>query len=404
LLLRLKLFAPANFFFKITGNKIPLLRYKHVLQHGQHYGWFFFKKIIQLYIMRISKLFQLVFLLVPFLAAAQKLDIDSKRLKTNFIRFPENPVPAEWRTYSIKDDGLYAASSAGLDADMLRSQYLVMHGYEKVEKDGDVVIEAKMSPVRFLDVKINDKKYESKDSKTGKVTTTYKYFYKVTYETGYQAKLYDKAGKVLWDFNKGMGLLRTNTFEHVSEEFSTYKNASDHYGNNRVELQRDLALRCTQTAFNNVRSGINAAYGFMPYAESVNIYTTDTKKHPENNAFNQTYESVKAHLESIPASGITEEAATGLAKACDYYKATAEKYKSDEKADVKLRYACYYNLANIAYALDRPEESIEWANKLIANDYDKKDGKAFIEDAEALMVKLKKHGLTSRRFERASKA
>jgi hypothetical protein len=54
-----------------------------------------------------------------------------------------------------------------------------------------------------------------------------------------------------------------------------------------------------------------------------------------------------------------------------------------------MRYSAYYNLAVIYLMLDEPEKAIAESEKLIANDYDKSDGKGLIERANKLIASFK---------------
>jgi hypothetical protein len=54
------------------------------------------------------------------------------------------------------------------------------------------------------------------------------------------------------------------------------------------------------------------------------------------------------------------------------------KYPENSKGDRKIRYSAFYNLAQIYYYLDQPAKSNEWANTLIFNDYDSRDGKTIL--------------------------
>ena len=54
-----------------------------------------------------------------------------------------------------------------------------------------------------------------------------------------------------------------------------------------------------------------------------------------------------------------------------------------------MRYATYYNLAQLYLIFDMPEKAIEMGDKIIANDYDTRDGKKFKEEAEKLIHLMK---------------
>ncbi|MNL26972.1 hypothetical protein D3C87_1485360 [compost metagenome] len=73
----------------------------------------------------------------------------------------------------------------------------------------------------------------------------------------------------------------------------------------------------------------------------------------------------------------------------EYFDSLKTKYPEDNKPSRKLRYSAYYNLAVIYIMLDQPEKAIAESEKLIANDYDKSDGKGLIEKANKLIASFK---------------
>jgi hypothetical protein len=194
--------------------------------------------------------------------------------------------------------------------------------------------------------------------------------------------------------------MRSSTSTYSTAKYSTVKQASDAYYGNRVNDQRERAGSEIRGNFGAIRNALNIAYGYSSVDETFSIFTSDSKKHPENDAFIKAAEDTKALFASIPASGVSEASAAAATELLNYYKATAEKYASTEKIDQKLRYACYYNLAIINLYLDHPDETIMWANKIVENDYEKKDAKDLTKDAEALKALLTKAGVGSRRFPR----
>lgn len=333
-------------------------------------------------------------------AFAQKLDLDGKKIKTSLIRLPEKTLPAATRTYTVQFKDNNNLTHWGFEPEAVQEEYFKLDGFEKVAENGDLVLEIKMSPIRFLDAVMKNEKSESKD-KSGRVTATYTYWYQVTYEKGFTGKLLDKSGTVLWDYSKGLNaLMRSSTSSYTTTKYSTSKQASDEYYGNRVNDQRARAGQEIRSGFGGIRNSVNAEYGYSHVEETFSIFTSDSKKHPENENFIKAAEDCKALFAAIPATGLDESATAASNQLLDYYKATAEKYASAEKIDQKLRYACYYNLAIINLFLDRPDETIKWANKIVENDYEKKDAKELTKDAEALKALLAKNGVGSRRFPR----
>ena len=86
-----------------------------------------------------------------------------------------------------------------------------------------------------------------------------------------------------------------------------------------------------------------------------------------------------------------------------YYESIKKKYSSNSKADRKMRYASYFNLAKIYYYLDEPDAAMREAGELSMNEYDEKDGKRLEAMATELKTILKLNKFHSRHFASKSK-
>ena len=82
----------------------------------------------------------------------------------------------------------------------------------------------------------------------------------------------------------------------------------------------------------------------------------------------------------------------------NYYEAIKKRYSSNSKADKKMRYASYFNLAKIYYYLDDPEAAMREACELMLNEFDEKDGKRLEAAATDLQILMKQNKFTGRHF------
>jgi hypothetical protein len=83
----------------------------------------------------------------------------------------------------------------------------------------------------------------------------------------------------------------------------------------------------------------------------------------------------------------------------EYFKSIPEKYTDPKlKADVRIRYAAYFNLCKIYYYLDEPENMKQYADLITSNGYDAKDGERLNKDADALKAGFEKTGIHTRHF------
>ena len=87
-----------------------------------------------------------------------------------------------------------------------------------------------------------------------------------------------------------------------------------------------------------------------------------------------------------------------LAPVISYFEKVKKRYSSGSKADRKMRYASYYNLAKIHYYLDDPDAAMREAGELTMNGYDEKDGRGLEAAARHLKTILKLNKFSSRHF------
>ncbi len=329
------------------------------------------------------------------LGNAQKIDLDPKTVTTQIINLPAKTLPADVQTYSVVVNGGSNLQEWGFNAEQMAKQYGTLHGFQKVATNGQLRWVFEVSQFRFVGNEVKSTSSTSKD-KAGRETTTYTYWYELTYVYGVSAQLIDEKATVLNTYSVGEGQRHI----HKSSDYSTYKAALDAYNSESSKVKTEVASNSIASAFSASYHNVNNQFGYQPTRESFRLYITDSPKHPENEAFMTNVKEAKRLFETLKADRVSDSAKVGLDKIKTYFKGVAEKYTSTEKADIKLRYASYYNNAQICQYLDNPDESSEWAKKLIANDFDKKDGERLIKNNDELKDRLKKSNQTSRRFQR----
>jgi hypothetical protein len=270
-------------------------------------------------------------------------------------------------------------------------------GYQPVDNGGDLHLDMTLKPIRFLESKIESRTEKSKD-KAGRETSKTYYKCVVTYESGYSWTMRDKDGRDL--SNKGLRLYASGSKKHPCKEMDSYKDAYDFYNNNRQQINRDIAVNEIQTFLGEMYRDMNQMFGYRPDKDKFNLWVVDSKNHPEEEGFSRHFETVKAAFGTMSPYELKPSDLEALRPSIEYYQSIPDKYKADEKADIKLRYAAYFNLANIHLFLDNPDKAIEYANLLIQNDYDKGDGKDFLKDAEKLRLLLFERKIPGRRLAR----
>lgn len=347
--------------------------------------------------MKKASLLFILFGLFAVNSSAQKLDIDKKSITTQMIDLPTKTVDTTWHNFAYTFKGAEYLSAWGIDESQVRDQYFKLFGYNSVGNSGDLNLEATLYPVRIKDFNVQNRTETSKD-KSGRTTSTTYYKYVLTYESGFNWKMKDKNGKEVSD--KLQGLITTGLKKKEGAESTNYKTAYEEYNNNRAQINRDIATAEITGYFRGMYAEMNNQFGYAPYTERFSIWVVDSKSHPEMEKSKEMMETVKAAFANIQTSGVSSSDMEALQPAIDYYKSWAEKYKSAEKADAKMRYAAFYNLANIYLHLDELDTALEYANLIITNEHEKGDGKDFIKEIEKLRELFNRKRVPARRFPR----
>lgn len=351
-------------------------------------------------------------------AFAQKVDLDRFYFPVAYQQLPKVYVEPAARTYSLDvkvGSRVYVTSSDNF------ASKINMPGYKEVKENPTVVIKANLEDFYGAGAKSSSRTQESKD-KAGRVTTTYYYKYsedftgKGTYSVvgpkgievaekkeKKESKTEQTVNKFLTKatgttessdpnkFNKSGSLGYTTTYS--TEEFSNTKDAYNAYLA-QSNLSRTKMEEFVNTS-SNIINGSLEYYAFSPVKEQEFLWILDSKSHPEYADQQEAIKAVKTLFATMKAHESIATLEENLKPLLDYFETIPTKYTADEKRDKKMRYSAYYNLAKLYYYLDKPDLCIKYAEKLIANGYDEKDGEKLKEKAENLKVAFQKAKTTS---------
>jgi hypothetical protein len=346
---------------------------------------------------------QLIILLalLPTFGFGQKIDLDHSTTYTNLINLPSLVLAPEVSKYAFQKTGIHNVTSWGFDEEQIISQYSNLQGFKKVApEEADLIWTVNINPIQFNGIDIKSSSSTTKD-KAGREITTYSYWYEMYYFKHFNAQVLNRKSEVIFSYsdnNQGDRLVSKG------ETKSTYKEAEEIYNKEGKQVQANIARKHIEAELKFILSCVNEKLGYQSEKVSFNLYTTDSPKHPENEAFIKNLKETQRLFKNIPAQSLPKSIVDDLEKAVKYFESVATKYTSKEKVDIKLRYASYYNIAQIYQYLDRFDESTEAAKKLIANDYDKKDGEKIIKANVSLKEELAKAGQKSRRFDHLHQA
>lgn len=326
---------------------------------------------------------------------SQSVDLDRFHAKFNYRSLAKKPLSKDQRTFSVK-----ANFSDVVSAAYSRSEYeqnaIKIEGLKKVDADAGLKVVYSFSPINVSEINVLEIKHEDKD-KDGNVTKVY-YTYAgiMKYRLQSSVQFLDKSGTEIF-----VQPLNSSSSEKVyqSQDYKEYKEAATYIKLNKDMLVDKLTVQFIANDNKEVNATANELFGYKAYSDNMLFWYLGSEKHPEFKAHSDNFAQVKAIIEKMTADGGVGEARDLAKPLISYLEDVKARYTEDNKKHKKMRYASFFNLAQIYYLTDQPDEVIKQAEGLIANDYDSGDGKTFIKKANELKQLLQNNGVESRHFQ-----
>jgi hypothetical protein len=364
----------------------------------------------------MKKLLICVFFLSFFVSKAQKVDLDHFYFNVSYQILPKEPVPFDKRTFSSRVK-LGGALQSYVDPSSLNDKINII-GWKKVDENGTVDIELNLEDFVEKGASPQTRVDETKD-KDGKVISRKEYYYVTAkYATRGYAKVKGPhtpaaADSQIQAASTVQAAATTNRFlrnavikkdtvastdgfnisfngelSYVSKESTDPSVPMKDFRLNRGVI-RDQKLRdFADNSLNSFNSNITYTYGFKPKNDNEILWILDAKNE-EGKTQSEAIQAVKALFATMKADEPIDDLKANMQPLIEYFDSLKTKYAEDNKPSRKMRYSAYFNLAVIYLMLDEPEKAIAESEKLIANDYDKSDGKALIERANKLIVSFR---------------
>jgi tetratricopeptide (TPR) repeat protein len=328
---------------------------------------------------------------------AQKIDLDKLNFKASYLQLPTNPFPEEYTTFSTKfianGINLSDAGFANGESD-LASTYFNISGFKKVNMGGHFTIKVQIDGYDMGKAETVKKETTTKD-KDGKETTTVSYTLKFKYLVPMMYTITDLNGKILKDGPIAEGSIE-KTYETSS--YSTTAALEKYWNDNAATTKRGLLGGFISEKLSLLQARLENEIGYVPRTNTDILWTTDSPKHPENDAFKKACEDTKFAMAEMTA--IVPLSQAKVKPIIAYFDSVLVKYAKDEKPDRKLRYGAWYNMSTIYYWLEDFDNAIHCGEGLITNDYDKNDGKDLKIAAERLKAKLANGVIKTRHYVR----
>jgi hypothetical protein len=324
---------------------------------------------------------------------AQRVDLDRQSYNYAYRNLPNIVMDKTFQTYSVTVDKTVTLELFSNEA---ANKKINIEGRKKIDGPGHFQVNISMGDLLIESSKVENRVVVSKD-KDGKETgRTYYYWVEIIYSFEASARVDDFNGYKL----KSYGLCsRDSKKTFKTSEYGKSSDASDYYNNNRYEIKANLIAQQIDDAMSSLNTSLNYDFGYLTINWPEKFWTLGSKKHEEFAAYGEAIAAAKTTVETITADAIPVDIYEKLKPSIDYFNGLLTKYSDPEdKAQKKLRYGAYFNLAYIYYSIENFDKAIENANLLVQNDYDGKDGERLIKDINEIRTALQKNGLPSRHF------
>jgi len=341
-------------------------------------------------------LINICFIQISFLATAQKVDLDRYHFNISYRAWPTNYLGSNYISYNVQSNvgsSIKAFYTPEAIADAINLEL-----WKKVNTNGDLTINIFLDDLVIERSEQKSRQQDVKD-KDGKVTGSETYYW-VEMQYSYYTTVEAIDNKKQQSIQKLIINDRATKMTWKSGEYKDSKQSADYYNNNRYGIKEQLIRTLTNNALITINNNLRRNYAFISNNTIDILWVLNNSKHPEHEAQQAVWEKCKQTIQSITSDSIAPSQKSALLQIVQYFDSVKVRFTSTEKADKKMRYGAYYNNAKIYYYLDMPDMVDKEADGLIANDYDKGDGRMLKNLASELRTELSKPTNHSRHYTR----
>jgi hypothetical protein len=323
-------------------------------------------------------------------AFAQKVDLDAEKFTYTYRDYPTDPLPADYVTYSVTYDASGSTKNEISESEIVDK--LVLQGFKRLDKGAHLQITVQFNSLIFNASQVKER-FDVQKDKNGKETgRTYFYWVELAYSmTGY-AQMKDYKGNIVYKSSLG------GNYSYRTSEYNSYKAASDYFNNNKDALRGNFIRERVQNSIADLSRTLSDKYGFPVRSGRDELWILDSKSHPEYDGHKKALKTVQEVMKTMSPDQSVAEIKEQLKPTIEYFESLKTKYNKDDKRERKMRYASWFNLGKIYLYLDDMDAAIKEAEGLIKNDYDPKDGKRMIEEAQRVKAIFNKNKANTRHF------
>jgi hypothetical protein len=255
-------------------------------------------------------------------------------------------------------------------------------------KSATYEINIKLFPVNYLTPVLSSRCEFIKDT-TGIIVDT-NWFYKTIYNAKASAsiEIIDEKNNIVYS-----NPLAVYCFETSGKEFRTLYEANRQVKYETINLQHLFLDAAIQYFTAQSNKNLDVLLGFYPIRKNNELLIVRNKKHSEYENMQKFWNSFNIKSDGINANTNLSAFESTLKDEINYLKEIEIRYNGNKKADKKMRYIAYLNLAKIYNVLEMPDKEIYFAQKIRNNDFKKYNAPYIIADAQQMKKLHIVHGI-----------
>ena len=324
---------------------------------------------------------------------SQTVTIANESAPVEYYRMPDEPLDPSYTTYSSDVEARYGGlAMTGYSETSLVDQYLVLSGYKKVSRDGDVEIEASIGDFNVHGERRDVRRTKRKE-KDGKEVVKLTYAIEIRYALPISVKVTDKKGNTLVDeniFSWSDDRIYTTSYYNSLSELDSY------WRINRTSRLSDLQRDMVKEGFNKIYDLINNKYGYRLMNENAKFEAIGKKKHPGYDKYQSAVETIKEAFKTMKADKGLGEIKNKVKPALAFYNTEGQACGTRTKDDIKLKHINLYNQALAYYWLEEFDLATQFALEIQKFAGKDKDAKRLLEDIDYARSSLERANKKSR--------
>lgn len=320
------------------------------------------------------------------------INIDTNRFKFKIRELPTKPLNPLFFYYNISIQIPTTVSTYISDTEIGDNIMIEGQRFTEDSSKADLLVTMKMDPISIKSTEVKER-VEEKKNKSGEITERIFYYWlEVIYS--YNALGMTQQG----DEKQSYSLSQSGTKTYRSSEYSNGRSASEYWKNNKDILIEKFTREGALDSAKKFTSILSSQKGFPLVNYFAYIKTMNEKKHPENDALREKSDELTQKLEMI--NGTNPLDINDFSDIIVYFDDIPKRYTDPKsKADKKLRYIAYYNLARIYMYLEQPEKSKTYADLLSENEHDKKDGEKLNKESDKMIQRFASSDIKTTQFD-----